>query len=49
MIAYIINGKSFGNCGDYVTRHALEGRLYNEHSHQRKADERKYEANNGEE
>ena len=24
MIAYIINGKSFGNCVDYVTRRTLE-------------------------
>ena len=48
MIAYIINGKSFGNCVDYVTRRALEERLYNEQSHQHKIAERKYEANNGE-
>ena len=48
MIAYIINGKSFGNCVDYVTRRALEERLYNEQSHQQKTAERKYEANNGE-
>ena len=43
MIAYIINGKSFGNCVDYVTRRALEERLYNEQSHQHKTAERKYE------
>ena len=43
MIAYIINGKSFGNCVDYVTRRALEERLYNEQSHQQKTAERKYE------
>ena len=48
MIAYIINGKSFGNCVDYVTRRSLEERLYKEHSHQQKTAERKYEANNGE-
>ena len=48
MIAYIINGKSFGNCVDYVTRRALEERLYNEQSRQHKIAERKYEANNGE-
>lgn len=27
MIAYIINGKSFGNCVDYVTRRTLEEKL----------------------
>ena len=43
MIAYIINGKSFGNCVDYVTRRALEEQLYNEQSHQQKTAERKYE------
>ena len=43
MIAYIINGKSFGNCVDYVTRRALEERLYNEQSRQHKIAERKYE------
>ncbi len=43
MIAYIINGKSFGNCVDYVTRRALEERLYNEQSHQQKTAKRKYE------
>ena len=48
MIDYIINGKSFGNCVDYVTRRAIEERLYNEQSHQQKTAERKYEANNGE-
>lgn len=48
MIAYIINGKSFGNCMDYVTRRALEERLYNEQSRQQKTAERRNEANNGE-
>ena len=43
MIAYIINGKSFGNCVDYVTRRALEERLNNEQSHQQKTAERKHE------
>ena len=43
MRAYIINGKSFGNCVDYVTRRALEERLYNEKSHQQRTVERKYE------
>ena len=47
MIAYIINGKSFGNCVDYVTRRALEERLYNEQSHQQKTAERKYEPRSG--
>ena len=48
MIAYIINGKSFGNCVDYVTRRALEEQLNKEQSHHHKTAERKYEANNGE-
>lgn len=47
MIAYIINGKSFGNCVDYVTRRALEEKLYGEQSKHQKSDERKYESNNG--
>lgn len=48
MMAYIINGKSFGNCVDYVTRRALEERLYSEQSRQQKTAERRNEANNGE-
>lgn len=48
MIAYIINGKSFGNCVDYVTRRALEEKLSAEASQKQKTDERKYEANKGE-
>ena len=47
MIAYIINGKSFGNCVDYVTRRALEEKLYGEQSKRQKFDERKYESNSG--
>lgn len=47
MIAYIINGKSFGNCVDYVTRRTLEERLSAEASQKQKTDERKYEANKG--
>ncbi len=47
MIAYIINGKSFGNCVDYVTRRALEEKLFDQTSRQQKSAERKYEANNG--
>ena len=43
MIAYIINGKSFGNCVDYVTRRALEEQLNKEQSHHHKTAERKYE------
>ena len=47
MIAYIINGKSFGNCVDYVTRRALEEKLHDEQSKRQKSDERKNESNNG--
>lgn len=47
MIAYIINGKSFGNCVDYVTRRALEEKLHDEQSKRQKSDERKYESNDG--
>ena len=48
MIAYIINGKNFGNCVDYVTRRALEEKLSAEVAQKQKAAERKYEANKGE-
>ncbi len=48
MIAYIINGKSFGNCVDYVTRRTLEEKLSAEAAQKYKTDERKYEANKGE-
>lgn len=48
MIAYIINGKSFGNCVDYVTRRTLEEKLGAEAAKKQKADEKKYEANKGE-
>ena len=48
MIAYIINGKSFGNCVDYVTRRVLEEKLSAEVAQKYKTDERKYEANKGE-
>lgn len=48
MIAYIINGKNFGNCVDYVTRRTLEEKLSAEASQKQKTDERKYEANKGE-
>ena len=48
MIAYIINGKSFGNCVDYVTRRTLEEKLGAEAAKKQKADERMYEANKGE-
>lgn len=48
MIAYIINGKSFGNCVDYVTRRTLEEKLSAEAAQKQKTDERKYESNNGE-
>ncbi len=47
MIADIINGKSFGNCVDYVTRRALEEKLHDEQSKRQKSDERKNESNNG--
>lgn len=47
MIAYIINGKSFGNCVDYVTRRALEEKLFDQTSKRQKSAERKYEANSG--
>lgn len=47
MIAFIINGKSFGNCVDYVTRRALEEKLHDEQSKRQKSDERKYESNDG--
>ena len=47
MIAYIINGKSFGNCVDYVTRRALEEKLHDEQSKRQTSDERKNESNNG--
>lgn len=47
MIAYIINGKSFGNCVDYVTRRTLEEKLHNEQSKRQKSDERKYESYSG--
>lgn len=48
MIAYIINGKSFGNCVDYVTRRSLEEKLFDQTSKQQKSAERKFEANGGE-
>lgn len=48
MIAYIIGGSGFGGCVDYVTRRKLEEKLCKEQSKQQKADERKYESNNGE-
>lgn len=48
MIAYIINGKSFGNCVNYVTRRTLEEKLSAEAAQKYKTDERKYEANKGE-
>lgn len=48
MIAYIVNGKSFGNCVDYVTRRSLEEKLFDQTSKRQKSAERKYEANNGE-
>ena len=48
MIAYIINGKSFGNCVDYVTRRTLEEKLSAEVAQKQRADEKKYESNNGE-
>lgn len=48
MIAYIINGKSFGNCVDYVTRKSLEEKLGKEAEQKQRADEKKYESNNGE-
>ena len=47
MIAYIINGKSFGKCVDYVTRRALEEKLSAEATQKQKTDERKYERNGG--
>lgn len=47
MIAFIINGKSFGNCVDYVTRRALEEKLYDEQSKRQKSDERMFEADGG--
>lgn len=43
MIAYIINGKSFGNCVDYVTRRSLEEKLFDQTSKRQKSAERKYE------
>lgn len=48
MIAYIINGKSFGNCVDYVTRRSLEEKLFDQTSKRQKSAEKKYEANGGE-
>lgn len=47
MIAYIIEGSGFSGCVNYVTRRKLEEKLCKEQSKQQKADERKYESNNG--
>lgn len=47
MIAYIIGGSGFSGCVNYVTRRKLEEKLCKEQSKQQKADERKYESNNG--
>jgi len=48
MIAYIINGSSFGNCVNYVTRKSLEEKLGKDAEKRLRVDEKKYESNNGE-